>query len=200
MTGWKYAFQGYDKENMARAAGTYMPASFKYLREIGRFIRGKLLIRAISELNEIKAMKRPLPLTKYNKDVGHKKGIAAGRYPVKTVGTVINVLENVLANAREKGLNENRLEIIHVSSSKSVAKERKRGKIANFEVVVSEAEPDNKTLKQKKPEKKGLPEKNSVKDSEKKPEKPKTTEEKKKPVKEEKPKKKEKEIQGDAEQ
>lgn len=145
---WKYAFEGYDKDNMARAAGVYMTASFKYLREACRFIRGKLLIRAISELEEITEKKRALPLSKYNKDIPHKKAIGPGRYPVDTIKSMLVVLRNVLANAKEKGLNESKLKIIHSSSSKAM----KRRKMTNFEVVVAEAE--EKKKKSKKPENK----------------------------------------------
>lgn len=168
-TKWNYAFEGYDKENMARAAGVYIDASFKYLREVGKFIRGKNLIRAISELEDITKMKRALPLGRYNKDVPHKKAIGPGRYPINTVKSVIDVLKNALANTREKGLNETNVVIIHASSSKAIAKGRRRGKLANFEVVVAEAE-EKKNKKEAKAEKKEVKKKEEPKKEEKKEE------------------------------
>ena len=46
-----------------------------------------------------------IPMKRYNKDTGHKKGnIAAGRFPEKACGHVILVLKNGEANASQKGL------------------------------------------------------------------------------------------------
>lgn len=195
----EYAFQKFDKEKMSRARATFMPISAKFTREIARFIVEKNVLKAINELEKVQKLKQPIPLKRYHKDVGHKRGMCEGRYPVKACKYIVEVLENAIANAKQKGFSEEDLVIAHASTSLSLPRERKRGKFTTFEVVL-ENKPEKKEKKEtKKPVKtkeevqkdvKAVMEKIAGKNPEAK------KEEKKKPVKakEEKPDVKKEEI------
>ncbi|MGB4612615.1 MAG: 50S ribosomal protein L22, partial [Methanothermobacter thermautotrophicus] len=91
----------------------------KHAVEICREIRGMELEKAKKYLEEVIRMERPVAFKRYNKKVGHRRGLngwASGRYPVKAAGQILKVLENAEANAEYKGLDTEKLRIIHISS------------------------------------------------------------------------------------
>ena len=90
-------------------ANVTIPVSIKYTINIGRWIRGNNVDKAILKLEKVMQKKLPLPIVTFKMDVPHKKGIAAGRYPVKTANYVIDALKLVKANAKHKGLDESNL-------------------------------------------------------------------------------------------
>ena len=64
-----------------------------------------------------------IPLLKFRKKVAHRKGSAvtgvkSGRYGDKTIGIMKDLLEQVKANADFKGLDENKLIVLHAFASK----------------------------------------------------------------------------------
>jgi len=114
----KYAY----KENgpkIARAVGRSLKISPKHSVEICRKIKGMALEDAKNYLEDVIAMKKPVPFKRHNKKVGHRKGLEgwpSGRYPVKAASHILKVLENAEANAEYKGLDTENLKINHVSS------------------------------------------------------------------------------------
>ena len=63
--------------------------------------------------------KRPVPFHRFNKKAGHRHGLDkafAGRYPVKAAQKILEVLEGAESNAEFKGLDVERVRIIHISS------------------------------------------------------------------------------------
>ena len=85
-----------EKKFNAVINGRSLPISTKKSRDICKFIRGKKIERAISELGEVLAKKRAVPM---KGEIPHKKGIMAGGYPEKTIKHFIKLLKSLQANA-----------------------------------------------------------------------------------------------------
>jgi large subunit ribosomal protein L22 len=118
MVGYSYTPK---KEKFSRALGREIRISPKFSMEICREIRGKKLDAARAFLEDVIAMKKPVPLRRFNKGVAHRRGLVkafAGRYPVKAAKNILKVLESAAANAEYKGLDTERLYISHVAAQK----------------------------------------------------------------------------------
>ncbi len=113
-----YSFQNFDPDRMARASGRDLRISPKHTVEILREIRGMMLNDALHYLDDVIALKRPVPMKKHYDSQGHKpgKGFGPGRYPVKVAKAVKKVLLNAKNNAEQKGLDPDRLKIIHAAA------------------------------------------------------------------------------------
>lgn len=139
-----YSFKNYDNKGMARAFGRSMPISFKQSIEVCNFVRNKSLQQAKKILAEVMEKKRAIPFRRFNTDLGHKKKIGPGSYPIKTSQELLKLLEDVEANAQFKGLNANNLVISHLSPKKAAkawryGRQRRRTmKRTDVEVVVKE--------------------------------------------------------------
>ncbi|ADG13301.1 50S ribosomal protein L22 [Methanocaldococcus infernus] len=116
-----------DDEKVAKAMGRNLPISRKHAREICKELSGKPLDKAIQFLKDVIEMKRPVLFRRHCKKVGHRKGKLgwpAGRYPVKAASYILKVLENAKANAEYKGLDVNKLKILHISANKGITLKR----------------------------------------------------------------------------
>ena len=115
-----YSFQNFDPERMARASGRDLRISPKHSVELLREIKGMMLNDALRYLDDVIAKKRPVPMKRFNDSQGHKpgKGFGPGRYPVKVAKAVKKVLLNAKNNAEQKGLDPDRLKIIHAAAHK----------------------------------------------------------------------------------
>jgi len=115
-----YSFQNFDPDRMARASGRDLRISPKHSVELLREIRDMMLNDALRYLDDIIALKRPVPMKCYNDSQGHKpgKGFGPGRYPVKVAKAVKKILLNAKNNAEQKGLDVDRLRIIHAAAHK----------------------------------------------------------------------------------
>ena len=141
-------------ENMACATGLSLPISTKHSVEVCSFIRNKKLETAISQLKEVAAGKRAIPYKRYNHDLAHKRGMAAGRYPQKACKDIIKLLESVKANAEDRGLGES-LVIKHISASKASTpwhygrQRRRKTKRTHIKVVIEEFEEKREKKREK---------------------------------------------------
>jgi len=115
-----YSFQNFDPERMARASGRDLRISPKFSVEVCREIRGMMLNDAIRFLDDVIELKKPVPLRRFNDSQGHKrgKGFGPGRYPVKVAKAIKKILLNAKNNAEQKGLDPDRLRIIHAAAHK----------------------------------------------------------------------------------
>jgi large subunit ribosomal protein L22 len=98
-----------------------MPISFKHAVEICRFIKGRKIEEAKKLLEDVIALKRPVPFKRYKKKVAHKRGLDkwyAGRYPQKACKFILKVLKNLEANAEYKGLDVENMVIVHAQAKK----------------------------------------------------------------------------------
>ncbi len=157
MTDHKYAFQGFNKELMARALGRDLGISAKQSIEICNYLRKRKLTQAKLLLAEVIVKKRAIPFKRFTNGLGHRSGkLASGRYPIKACTAILKLLELIEANAQTKGLNTNELEIIHICAHKAhspVHYGRNQGrefKRTHVEVVVQETVAKTKKTTEKK--------------------------------------------------
>ncbi len=145
------------QDNTARARTNYAPISFKASVQICKAIKGREVSKAIAYLERVVEQKDAIPYVKYNMDLGHKRGMGPGRYPVKASAYFITLLNNAIKNAKDKGLNENGLVIKELVANRTMsrtwAKRYGRGRVTSLWVVVEEAVKSAKK-EQKKTDKK----------------------------------------------
>jgi large subunit ribosomal protein L22 len=131
--------------NEAKAVGVGMPVSFKQSYEVAKFIRGKSVTLAKKMLEDVIAMKHPVPITRFNRETGHKHGMAAGRFTVNTCTHILRLLKSAESNAQFKGLSTANLVVRHVAAQQGPGAwrygrhRRRRAKSAHVEIVVSES-------------------------------------------------------------
>ncbi len=121
MPKWGYSIieEELDPEKTVKASGRELRVSHKSAREICKTIKGMTLIQAKQYLKDVIAKKKAVPFTRFKKKAGHRHGLEkayAGRYPVKAAKHVLKILEGAEANAEYKGLDTERLQIIHASA------------------------------------------------------------------------------------
>ena len=157
--GKTYSFGSYSKDNTSRAIGTSLQISFKQSIEICNFIRNKDVGYAKNVLNRAIEKKAAIPFRRFNDNMGHKKGIAAGRYPGKASKEILGLISLVEANAQFKGMNSSNLVIAHISANKAATvmhygrKSGRKAKRTNIEIVVKEKpgkKEDSKKIAEKK--------------------------------------------------
>lgn len=112
-----YSFQ--TKENMAKASVRNINISPKHAVEIFNYIRGRPLSQAKMLLQQSIDMIRPIPLKIYTNGPGHKAGMSSGRYHVKACKEILNALNTVEANAKNKGLSVSDLRLTHAVAQKA---------------------------------------------------------------------------------
>jgi large subunit ribosomal protein L22 len=121
-----------------------------------KFIRNKNVQLAKKHLSEVILKKRAVPFTRFNDDVGHKAGMAAGRYPVKACQNILALLESAEANAQFKGLSTADLVVLHASAQKGPDSWRygrhirRQAKRTHIEIVLEERKTAKKEKKQEK--------------------------------------------------
>lgn len=177
-------------ENCAKAVGIALPISRKQSIMICKFIRNKNVPLAKKHLAEVILKKRAVPFTRFNDDMGHRPGMASGRYPIKACQNILALLESAEANAQFKGLNTADLVVTHVSAQKGPdtwrygRHIRRQAKRTHIEIVLEE----KKTVKKEKKAKRAKPKETKPAETPKKEATPVIKEEKKAEVKQEKPK------------
>ena len=121
-----YAFQNYDSTRHVRAALREKQISHKHAREIAKMIKGMSIEKARDALQAVINKKRAVPFKRYKEQVGHRSdpGVMSGRYPEKSAGEFIKLLDNLEANAEYKGMDLDRLQIINATVHKGVVIKR----------------------------------------------------------------------------
>ena len=108
-----------DPEKTAKASGREIRVSHKHAREVCKTIKGMMLSNAKTYLRDVIEKRKAVPFRRFKKKLGHRHGLlkaSAGRYPVKTAQQVLKVVEGAEANAENKGLDVDRLRIIHAAA------------------------------------------------------------------------------------
>ena len=105
--------------------------------------------------------KLAIPLKRYHKDRGHRKGkIGPGFFPQKATKEIISLLNTLEANARNKGLNTETLFLKSAIANKAsipirFGRRRRGTKRTHIEIIAEEKEKKTKkATKDKKEEKK----------------------------------------------
>jgi large subunit ribosomal protein L22 len=126
---WGYSIveEELDPEKTVKASGREIRVSHKSAREVCRTIKGMMLTQAKQYLRDVVAKKKPVPFRRFRKKSGHRHGLEkafAGRYPVKAASQILKVLGNAEANAENKGLDTERMRIIHAATSQGMKVKR----------------------------------------------------------------------------
>ena len=121
MPKWGYSIiaEELDPEKTVKASGRELRVSHKHSREICHTVKGMMLTKAKGYLRDVIDKQKAVPFKRYCKKAGHRRGLVnsfAGRYPIKASARVLKVLENAEANAENKGLDVERLRIIHAAA------------------------------------------------------------------------------------
>jgi len=126
MPVWKYpVLRGIDPARTARAVIRDAPISSKESYELCKVLKGMKLLEAERLLRDVIEQRVAIPFTSHNKKVGHRHAlsdrwsrwkVASGRYPVKVATYVLKLLKNVENNAQNKGLDVEKLRIVHIAS------------------------------------------------------------------------------------
>jgi large subunit ribosomal protein L22 len=119
MPKWGYTVTGLDPEKTVKASGRELSISHKAAREVCQTLKGMTLDQAKNHLSKVIQKKQPIPFRRYKKKAGHRHGLEktyAGKYPIKTAQKILKVLEGAEANAEFKGLDPERLKIIHAAA------------------------------------------------------------------------------------
>ncbi len=140
---------------MAVARATSLPISMKFSVEISKYVRYKNTVVAKRLLEEVLTFHRAIPFRTFNRDLGHKPGMAAGRYPIKAVKEFLDLIRSVEANAQHKGLNTAHLKIVKVLANKAPipmtgGRRREKTKRTHLEIHVKEMAAKEKTTRSKK--------------------------------------------------
>jgi len=174
------------KENYATVNGKDLSISTKHSIEICNYIRGRNLLKSKAFLEDVLAMKKAVPFTRFNHDVGHKPGkMGPGRYPQKASKIILGLLESLEVNAQNKGLDTAALYIKEAVPNKGAnvmrygRQRRREMKLTHIYLLAEEAvkkKTEKKEVKKEEPkqEKKEEPKKEIPKKEEVKEEKPKT--------------------------
>jgi large subunit ribosomal protein L22 len=121
MPKYGYSIMGLDPDKTARVSGVDMRISPKKAAEVCREIRGLKLEKAKGLLEDVIAMKKMIPFRVHKKELGHHGNklreykFYAGGYPVKVAERVLELLKSAENNAEYKGLDVDRLKVIHAS-------------------------------------------------------------------------------------
>jgi len=116
---WGYSVGWVDPDRTAKASGRELRISHKHAREICKVIKGMMLEDAKKFLEDVIAMRKPVPFRRFKKKIPHRRGLqgwCSGRYPVKAAKHILRILKDVEANAEYKGLNVEKLKIIHAAA------------------------------------------------------------------------------------
>jgi len=113
-----YSAQGLDPEKTSKAMGRELPIPTKKTFELCRAIRSMNVEKAKEYLENVVALRQPVPFKTYRRWVGHKKGIGPGRYPVKSARAILRILQSAQENAEYKGLESDSMRIKVIAAHK----------------------------------------------------------------------------------
>jgi large subunit ribosomal protein L22 len=127
MPVWGYSVKEYDPDRAVRCSGRELKMSPKAATEICRKLRGMRLDSAKELLEAVAKKKRAIAFRRYKKEVPHRsldEGWYAGRYPVHAAKQFLFLLEELEANAEYKGLDVDRLRIVHAATQRGMKTQR----------------------------------------------------------------------------
>ena len=119
MPQYGYSFEGYDPAVHVRASGREVNISPKAAREICVTLKGMTIPKAIDLLELVREKKMAIAFRRHKLKVGHRSelsGFPSGSYPVKAAGVFVQVLQNLQSNSEFRGLDPDRVEIIHAAA------------------------------------------------------------------------------------
>lgn len=118
------------KENkISKAMGRDLNISFKQAVVICKKIKGMKLREAKEILQKTISLKEPLPFPKFNTGIGHRKGKnKIAKYPQKASQEILKVLNNLEVNSEYKGLDPEKLKLIHIQAQRGLSRQKRKPK------------------------------------------------------------------------
>jgi large subunit ribosomal protein L22 len=118
-----YSITGLDPDRTSVASGRDVRCSPKQAREVCHAIKGMIIEDAKTFLDNVILQKQAVPFKRFNKKQAHRKGLDrfkwdGGRFPVKSAQAVQKIIANAENNAEFKGLDLDRVRIIHAAVSR----------------------------------------------------------------------------------
>ncbi|AET31563.1 50S ribosomal protein L22 [Pyrobaculum ferrireducens] len=111
-------------EQIARAYAPEQRMSWKKSVEVARFIKGMTLRQARAWLEDVVRLKRPVPIRTFKKKQAHHaapwEGWPVAKWPVKVARHYLKLLENLENNAKFRGLDVERVVIVHAAAHKGI--------------------------------------------------------------------------------
>jgi large subunit ribosomal protein L22 len=123
MPKWGYSVTDLNPEKTAKISGRDLRVSLKNAKEVCKTIKGMKLEEAKTLLRQVMDKEKAVPFRRYKKKAAHRRGLQkayAGKYPIKAAKGILRLLEGAEANAEFKGLDTERLKIIHAAASPSM--------------------------------------------------------------------------------
>ena len=113
------------KKEEAVARGVSLPLSKKHSMYICSFIKNKNVDTAIKELNEVLLFKRAIP---FKGEIPHRHdlGMMSGRYPIKAVKHIIQVLKGLRGNILANGMDLEKSKF-YIASANWASRPARRG-------------------------------------------------------------------------
>jgi large subunit ribosomal protein L22 len=116
----KFGYSAKIGEPCAKAYGKELRVSPKDAVEVCRAIRGMSLEKAKEFLTNVQKKKVAVPYRIHRKKLAHKKVVGVGAYPVKAAREILKVLKNAEENAKYKGMDVEKLKIVHAAAYKGI--------------------------------------------------------------------------------
>ncbi len=127
MPQYGYSIVQLDPDRTAKASGRDLKTSPKDTEEVLNMIRGMKLEQAKDALKDVADKKRWVTYRRHHKKhAHHATGTTRpeGGYPVKAATEVLKVVKSAESNAENKGLNLEKLKIIHAAAQKGMKYEK----------------------------------------------------------------------------
>ena len=122
MPNYKLSILGIDPDKTAIATGRNLDISPKHAREVTLALKGMQLEAAVDYLDKVLKFERSIPFRRHNKKMSHRSDLVgwhSGRYPVKACKEIKKVLENLENNAIFKGLDTEKIKLVHIISQRA---------------------------------------------------------------------------------
>ncbi len=149
------AQQKQETEHLASAKILNIAISTKHGIELSRALRYKNTSYAKRFLENVVSGASPVPFRRFKGDVGHKAGMAAGRFAQKAAKEFLRLVKSVEANAQDKGLDTSNLKIVKILTNKASipqtgGRQRSATKRSHIEIAVKEGKAVEKKVPAKK--------------------------------------------------
>lgn len=126
-------------EGGVKARGTRLNVSPKHAMEVCNAIRGMKVARAEAFLTNVIDGKEFVEFKRFNKQIPHRTGGKPGRWPKKASDRILKIVKNAVNNAEQKGMDAEKLKIVHAAAHKGPVYQRRaskgRMKTSNIETV-----------------------------------------------------------------
>jgi len=127
--------------------GNNLSISTKEGLHICDMIRYKKVDDAIKMTEQVTKLRRAVPM--HNREVGHKKGMMGGRYPVNAAKEFVKMLKNLRANAIYHGLEIENCIISECKTNMAARPYKRGGTKAKRSHVFMKLEPNKKQIIEK---------------------------------------------------